>query len=409
MHIPVAQGRSMAASRVELLLDAVADYAIYMLDPEGFVTTWNAAAERIKGYQAIEIVGQHFSRFFTPEDRASGLPERILEAARTHGRHEAEGWRVRKDGTRFWANAIAQPVRDEQGALVGFAKVTRDITERVQAQQAILESERRFRILVEGVVDYAIYMLDPSGIITNWNSGAERLKGYSADEILGQHFSKFYTKEDRTSGLPARVLDTAARIGRCEAEGWRVRKDGSRFWASVVVDAIRNESGELQGFAKVTRDITERQTALDALRESERQFRLLIAGVTDYAIFMLDPNGIVASWNAGAQRIKGYTADEIVGHHFSRFYTEADRAAGVPARALYTATTEGRFETESWRVRKDGTMFWANVVIDPIRDERGELNIVQVRAGPFFEDVDQLVPRAIERALSRGRLRPHYK
>jgi PAS domain S-box-containing protein len=296
-----------------------------------------------------------------------------LEAARTHGRHEAEGWRVRKDGTRFWANAIAQPVRDDQGALVGFAKVTRDITERVQAQQAMLETERRFRILVEGVIDYAIYMLDPSGIITNWNAGAERLKGYTADEILGQHFSKFYTREDRTSGLPARVLDTAARAGRYEAEGWRVRKDGSRFWASVVVDAIRNESGELQGFAKVTRDITERRTALETLRESERQFRLLVAGVTDYAIYMLDPNGIIVSWNAGAQHIKGYTADEIVGHHFSRFYTEADRAAGVPARALYTATREGRFEAESWRVRKDGTVFWANVVIDPIRDERGEL------------------------------------
>ena len=363
----------MDASRLELLLDALADYAIYMLDPDGFVTTWNAGAERITGYQAIEIVGQHFSRFFTPEDRASGLPERILEAVRTHDRHEAEGWRVRKDGTRFWANAIIQSVRDDQGALVGFAKITRDITERAQAQQAIIETERRFRILVEGVFDYAIYMLDPSGIITNWNTGAERLKGYSADEILGQHFSKFYTKEERRSGVPARVLETAAREGRYESEGWRVRKDGGRFWASVVVDAIRDEKGQLQGFAKVTRDITERRAALETLRESERQFRLLVAGVTDYAIYMLDPNGIIASWNAGAERIKLYTADEIVGHHFSRFYTESERAAGVPARALYTATQEGRFESEGWRVRKDGTVFWANVVIDPIRDETGEL------------------------------------
>lgn len=373
MHMPAAQGYSLDANRVELLLDAIADYAIYMLDPDGFITTWNAAAERIKGYQAVEIVGQHFSRFFTPEDRASGLPERILENAKTFGRHEAEGWRVRKDGTRFWANAIAQPIRDEQGALIGFAKVTRDITERVEAQQAMLETERRFRLLVEGVVDYAINMLEPSGIVTNWNSGAERMQGYSADEIVGQHFSKFYTKEDRASGLPARVLDTAGQIGCYEAEGWCVRKDGSRFWASVVINAIRNDSGELQGFAKVTRDISERRVALETLRESERQFRLLVAGVTDYAIFMLDPNGIVVSWNAGAERIKGYTADEIVGQHFSRFYTEADRSAAVPARALYTATKEGRFETEGWRVRKNGTLFWANVVIDPIRDERGEL------------------------------------
>ncbi len=373
MHEAAPQGYPIDPSRVELLLDAIADYAIYMLDPDGFVTSWNAGAEQIKGYQAIEVVGQHFSRFFTTEDRESGLPERILEGARTHGRHEAEGWRVRKDGTRFWANAIIQPVRDDQGALVGFAKITRDITERVQAQQAIIETERRFRILVDGVIDYAIYLLDPSGVITNWNSGAERLKGYSADEIVGQHFSKFYTKEDRASGLPARVLETAAREGRYEAEGWRVRKDGGRFWASVIVDAIRSENGALHGFAKVTRDITERRSALEILRESERQFRLLVAGVTDYAIFMLDPNGIITSWNAGAERIKGYTADQIIGHHFSRLYTEADRSAGAPARALFTAAQEGRFEAEGWRIRKDGTVFWANVVIDPIRDDAGEL------------------------------------
>jgi PAS domain S-box-containing protein len=363
----------MDARRVEMLLDAIADHAIYMIDPEGFVRTWNAGAERVKGYQAIEIVGQHFSHFFTPEDRASGLPERILEAARSRDRHEAEGWRVRKDGTRFWANAITQPVRDEHGALLGFAKITRDITERVQAQHAIIETERQFRILVEGVVDYAIYMLDPSGIITNWNSGAERLKDYSADEIVGRHFSKFYTKEDRASGLPARVLEVAAREGRYESEGWRLRKDGSRFWASVIVDAIRNQNGTLYGFAKVTRDISERRAALQALRESEHQFRLLVAGVTDYALYMLDPNGIVTSWNPGAQRIKGYTADEIIGHHFSRFYTEPERSAGVPTRALYLATQEGRFEAEGWRVRKDGSVFWANAVIDAIHGEAGEL------------------------------------
>jgi PAS domain S-box-containing protein len=361
------------AQRFELLIDAIADYAIYMLDPEGFVVTWNAGAERIKGYKAVEIVGQHFSRFFTADDQAKKLPEKMMEAARVEGRYEAETWHVRKDGSRFCADTVLQSMHDERGALIGFAKITRDITERVQAQHAILESERRFRILVEGVIDYAIFMLDPSGVVVNWNAGAERLKGYTSDEIIGQHFSKFYTAEERASGTPGRFLDIAAREGRLEAEGWRVRKDGSRFWASVVIDAIRNEEGVLQGFAKVTRDISERRAALNAIVESERQFRLLVGGVTDYAIFMLDPNGIVISWNAGAQRIKGYTEEEIVGQHFSKFYTEQDRAAGVPARALFTATKEGRFEAEGWRVRKRGTMFWANVVIDPIRDEHGHL------------------------------------
>jgi PAS domain S-box-containing protein len=358
---------------LELLLDSLDDYAIFMLDPEGFVASWNAGAERIKGYKPAEILGQHFSRFFTPEDRASGLPEKILKDARATGRHEAEGWRVRKDGCRFWANAILQPVRNEQGAPIGFAKITRDITDRAAAQRALLESESRFRILVEGVTDYAIYMLDPSGVVSNWNKGAERLKGYTAKEIVGRHFSKFYTRDERVTGLPARVLETSVREGRYESEGWQVRKDGSRFWASIVVDAIRNAAGELQGFAKVIRDITERRVAQEALRESERQFRLLVAGVTDYALFMLDPNGIVTSWNAGAERIKGYTAEEIIGQHFSRFYTERDRASGWPTRALYTATQERHFEAEGWRVRKDGTLFWANVVIDPIHDEQGEL------------------------------------
>jgi len=359
--------------RFDLLVDALTDYAIYMLDSEGFITTWNPAAERIKGYRSAEIIGQHFSRFFTPEDQASRLPEKILAEARATGRHEAEGWRVRKDGSRFWADAIAQPVHDEHGNPIGFAKITRDITERVAAQNALIESERRFRMLVEGAVDYAICTLDPSGVVTNWNTGAERLEGYTAEEILGQHFSRFYTREDRAAGVPATLLATAAREGRYETEGWLVRKDSSRFWASVVVDAVRNEAGELQGFANVTRDITERRAAMEALYESERQFRLLVEGVTDYALYMLDPNGVITSWNAGAARIKGYTAEEIVGQHFSRFYTERDRAAGIPARALYAAGREGRFEAEGWRVRKDGTMFWANVVIEAIRDEQGKL------------------------------------
>lgn len=361
------------AHRFELLVDTIADYAICMLDAEGFVTTWSKGAENIKGYNADEIMGQHFSRFFTTEDQKNRVPESLLAIARREGRYEAEGWRVRKDGSRFWCNAIVQRIQDERGDVIGFAKITRDITERMEAEEALRESERRFRLLVEGVIDYALCLLDPSGVVINWNPGAERLKGYTADEILGQHFSKFYTREECAAGMPGRVLEIAAREGRYEGEGWRVRKDGSRFWAMVVVDAIRNKAGELEGFAKVTRDITERRSAQEVIRDSERQFRLLVAGVTDYALYMLDPNGIVASWNAGAERIKGYTSDEIVGQHFSKFYPERDRAAGAPSRALYTAAQEGRFEAEGWRVRKDGTLFWANVVVDAIRDEKGDL------------------------------------
>ena len=165
-------------------------------------------------------------------------------------------------------------------------------------------------------------MLDPCGVVSSWDSGAERFKGYKADEIIGQHFSRFYTEEDRQVGVPQEALATAVAEGKYETEGWRVRKDGSRFWASVVIDPIHDEDGNLFGFAKITRDITERRMAEEALRQSEEQFRLLVQGVTDYAIFMLDPTGHVTNWNSGAQRMKGYAAAEIIGQHFSRFYTE---------------------------------------------------------------------------------------
>ena len=258
-------------SRYERLIASITDYAIYMTDPDGLVTSWNAGAQRIKGYEAADVLGRHFSRFFTPEDRQRRLPERILESARHEGRHEDEGWRVRKDGSRFWANSVMQPIIDERGKVTGFAKITRDITERMAAQEALRESERQFRLLVENLTDYALFMLDPNGIVTSWNAGAQRIKGYSGNDIIGQHFSRFYTERDRAAGLPARALNTAVQDGRYEAEGWRVRKDGSLFWANVVIDRIRDERGRLVGFAKITRDITERRDAQAVLQEAQAE------------------------------------------------------------------------------------------------------------------------------------------
>jgi PAS domain S-box-containing protein len=238
---------------------------------------------------------------------------------------------------------------------------------------ASLTDEGRYRLLIEAVTDYAIYLLDPAGIVTTWNPGAQRFKGYAANEIIGKHFSCFYTEEDQKSDLPVRALETAQREGRFETEGWRVRKDGTRFWAYVIIDPIRQPSGEIIGYAKVTRDLTERKKAEEALRESEEQFRLLVQGVSDYAIYMLDVDGRVNSWNLGATRIKGYLPNEIIGQHFSRFYTDEERAAGGPDQTLETVRREGRFEKEGWRVRKDGSRFWAHVIIDPIRDEGGNV------------------------------------
>jgi PAS domain S-box-containing protein len=260
---------SSTGSRFELLVQSVTDYAIYMLDPEGYVTSWNRGAQRFKGYKPEEIIGQHFSRFYTPEERGQEIPRIALETAEREGRFEAEGLRVRKDGSRFWANVVIDPIRDPDGTLVGFAKVTRDLTERRAAEEELRASEERFRLLIQSVTDYAIYMLAPDGRVNSWNAGAERFKGYAADEIIGEHFSRFYTEEDRAADVPRIALETAMRDGRIEAEGWRVRKDGTHFWASVIIDPIRKR-GALIGFAKVTRDLTDKRAIEEQLRQSQK-------------------------------------------------------------------------------------------------------------------------------------------
>jgi PAS domain S-box-containing protein len=259
-------------SRFELLVHAIKDYAIYLLDLQGHIVSWNPGAERFKGYTAKEIIGRHFSCLYTEEDRIAGVPARALAIAAEQGRYEVEGLRVRKDGSRFWSSIVIDPVLDESGTLIGYAKVTRDLTAKKAAEQALFESEQRFRLLVQGVRDYAIYMLDPNGYVTDWNSGAVLIKGYSSDEIIGRHFSCFYTQEDRERGEPERGLALALQHNTFQNEGWRVRKNGSRFWASIVIDPIYSETGKLIGFAKVTRDVTERKLAQE---EGDRQRDIL--------------------------------------------------------------------------------------------------------------------------------------
>jgi PAS domain S-box-containing protein len=256
--------------RYRLLVDAITDYAIYMLDTGGHVSSWNTGANRFKEYTEAEILGQHFSRFYTDDDREAGIPQKALATAETEGRFEAEGWRVRKDGKRFWAHVVIDAIRDPNGELLGFAKITGDLLEQRAAVEELKRSEAQFRLLVQGVTDYAIYMLDPEGRVSSWNQGAQRIKGYEPEEIIGEHFSRFYTDEDRAGNLPGKALETAAREGRFEKEGWRLRKDGTRFWASVVIDAIRSEDGTLIGFAKVTRDVTEKRQAKEALERTQQ-------------------------------------------------------------------------------------------------------------------------------------------
>lgn len=260
---------ALEADRLALFVSGVTDYAIYMLSPEGIVKSWNAGAERFKGYKAGDIIGKHFSTFYTEEDIASGLPARALAVASSEGKFESEGLRVRMDGTRFWASVVIDAIRDASGQLIGFTKITRDVTESRRAADALRASEEQFRLLVQGVTDYAIYMLSTEGVITNWNAGAQRIKGFDAADVIGTHFSRFYVDDERQLGLPEKALATAAAQGGYENEGWRVRKDGTRFWAHVIIDPIRNHTGELIGFAKVTRDVTERRETAAALEKAK--------------------------------------------------------------------------------------------------------------------------------------------
>jgi PAS domain S-box-containing protein len=276
---------AMAGSRINdeylrLLIDSVRDYALFVLDASGRVVTWNPGAQRLKGYTADEIIGSDYERFFTPEDAAAGRPAAILARARRDGACQDEGWRLRKDGTRFWASAVITALHDPSGALRGYAKVTRDDTDRHAAIEALRGSEERFRLLVGGLKQHALYMLDPDGRVASWNDGAFNIKGYKATEIIGKHFSVFFTADERAAGRPMRLLDIARRMGSYEEEGWRVRKDGSRFWATVVVTALHNAAGELTGFAKVTRDESlrhrtgvELQEALERATKAEEELR----------------------------------------------------------------------------------------------------------------------------------------
>ncbi len=262
--------RNLADSeeRFQLLVESVSDYAIFLLDPNGYVQSWNAGAQRFKGYKAEEAIGKHFSIFYTQKDIDRQHPQNELTIALKEGRFEEEGWRVRQDGSQFWANVVITKLVNSGGQLVGFAKVTRDLTQKMLAEEQLKFSEERYRLLVSAVKDYAIFMIDPEGYVATWNEGAQRLKGYLPEEIIGQHFSKFYPTAEIRSKKPEWELEEATMTGRFEDEGWRVRKDGTHFWANVTLTAIKNKDGKMLGFSKVTRDMTERRRLEERLRRS---------------------------------------------------------------------------------------------------------------------------------------------
>jgi PAS domain S-box-containing protein len=268
------RGEPIDAERYRQLVEAVPDHGIFLLDAQGHVVSWTVAAERITGHRADEVLGQHLGMFYPEDTRAQA--DRHLRQAAAQGKCEDEGWRVRKDGSLFWTNALITPLYDDAGSLTGFGHVARDLTERKTLELAQQENAERFRLLVDGVLDYAIYMLSPDGIIQSWNRGAELIKGYTADEVIGQHYRMFFKTEDAEQGFPAWQLQRALLHGRTEEEGWRVRKDGTAFWANIIVTPIYGKNGSLAGYAKVTRDTTER-SKLRELSHSLQQMNEFLA------------------------------------------------------------------------------------------------------------------------------------
>lgn len=355
----------------QLLLRGISE-AILMLDRDGYISYVNPATTTITGFSESDLANKPFSVLYLNRDD-SVKAEYELGLALKKGKFSVDGWKRKKDGSKFWAEMTLSPIYDEMHGLIGYSCVLDDITEKKNLEVQLRQSEESYRLMVENVQEYAIFMLDTTGHIITWNEGARRIKGYSANEIIGKHFSTFYTSEDLESGKPPRELEIAIATGKYEEEGWRVRKDGSVFWANVVITALFNEQNKHIGFSKVTRDLTDKKRNEESLRQSEERYRSLVEQVTDYEICMLDERGRIISWNEGARKIKGYTAEEIIGKYFTVFYPEEDILNGKPALELSVARKEGKYEEEGWRLRKDGSRFWANVIITAVYNADGIL------------------------------------
>ena len=244
------------------------DYAFILFDSENRVLRWNGAAEKAFGYTESEILGAPGSLFFVPEDRANGAVEEEFTTAQRDGKAEDERWHLRKDGSRFWSNGVMRPLYDATRQLKGFLKILRDLTTQKQAQEQLERSEEQLRLFVENVTDYALFQVDPHGLVTSWNTGAQRITGYAEGDILGRHLSLLCTQEDLEAHYIDGELDRALTKGSTEEERWFVRKDGRRFWARWVTHTIRDSDGQPRAFAKVLRDETERKLADERLRAS---------------------------------------------------------------------------------------------------------------------------------------------
>jgi formate hydrogenlyase transcriptional activator len=356
--------------------------AVIVTDRGGRILQANDQAERLFGYAREELIGQPIE-ILIPERFQSAHPvHRAKYTAEPHTRPMGAGLELygrRKDGAEFPVDIMLSSVETSDGPVV--LSVIRDITVRRRAEEALRESERRLRLHVEGVTDYAIFMLDPVGKISSWNAGAERLKGYLAGEIIGRHFSLFYGREDIESEKPEAALRAAATEGRFEDEGWRLRKDGSRFWARVTITALRDATGKLLGFSKITRDMSERKRAEDALRRSEAQLRAIFEHSPD-AIIGVDPHGNILEVNAQVETFFGYKRSELIGKPVEMLVPERFRGRHPAYRDNYQHSPRTRpmgVGLELFGLRKDGAEFPVDIMLSPVDTPEGKMVLSVIR------------------------------
>jgi len=310
----MAKNPLVAQQRLLKMVDEIDDYAIILLDEFGNVESWNKGAERIKGYKATEIIGQNFKVFYTPEDRVANLPIRLIQHASENEKITDEGWRVRKDGTKFWGSILITAIHDDKGLVIGFTKIMRDLTAIKISSDSLRKSEERYIKMISEVSDYAIILLDVNGNVENWNKGAENIKGYSPEEIIGKNFKVFYSQEDQLNRVPESLISEAIHNGKAQSEGWRIRKDGSRFWGLITITCLHDHIGTVIGFSKVTRDLTEKKLAekaqLKYIQELDRKNKELEQFTYIASHDLQEPLRTITSFNGLFREMYGAGLDE---------------------------------------------------------------------------------------------------